>query len=106
MPFADTRVSLSLDFFASGESTIGETTIAERYVIALSNIASVSVPFDSIHFRHVLGHVPTSVVVVAGCSAQGIPAGVTIGSFTSVSLEPPMVGLVYSRSTFSPRGRG
>lgn len=101
MPFADTRVSLSLDFFAGGESTIGETTIAERYVIALSNIASVSVPFDSIHFRHVLGHVPTSVVVVTGCSAQGIPAGVTIGSFTSVSLEPPMVGFfqgVTSRS--------
>ena len=48
--------------------------------------------FDSSHFRHVLGHLPTGVVVVTGVSAQGEPAGVTIGSFTSVSLEPPLVG--------------
>lgn len=57
--------------------------------------------FDSNHFRHVLGHVPTCVVVVTGCSAAGTPSGVTIGSFTSVSLEPPMVGFfqgVTSRS--------
>ncbi|MEK7296218.1 MAG: flavin reductase family protein [Actinomycetota bacterium] len=61
----------------------------------------MSVPFDSIHFRHVLGHVPTCVVVVTGCSSDGTPAGVTIGSFASVSLEPPMVGFfqgVNSRS--------
>ena len=67
----------------------------------MGSIASVSVPFDSIHFRHVLGHVPTCVVVVTGLSADGTPAGVTIGSFTSVSLEPPMVGFfqgVNSRS--------
>ena len=52
----------------------------------------MSVPFDSIHFRHVLGHVPTSVVVVTGCGSDGTPTGVTIGTFTSVSLNPPMVG--------------
>ena len=48
--------------------------------------------FDSSHFRHVLGHLPTAVVVVTGVSAQGEPAGVTIGSFASVSLDPPLVG--------------
>jgi len=48
--------------------------------------------FDSIHFRHVLGHLPTGVVVVTGVSAEGEPAGVTIGSFASVSLDPPLVG--------------
>lgn len=61
----------------------------------------MSASFDSNHFRHVLGHVPTSVVVATGCSAAGIPAGVTIGSFNSVSLEPPLVGFfqgVNSRS--------
>lgn len=52
----------------------------------------MSAAFDSIHFRHVLGHMPTGVVVVTGMSAQGEPAGVTIGSFASVSLEPPLVG--------------
>lgn len=61
----------------------------------------MNVPFDSNHFRHVLGHVPTSVVVVTGCSSAGAPAGITIGSFASVSLEPPLVGFyqgVTSRS--------
>ncbi len=48
--------------------------------------------FDSSHFRHVLGHLPTGVVVVTGVSAEGEPAGETIGSFASVSLDPPLVG--------------
>lgn len=47
--------------------------------------------FDSAHFRHVLGHLPTGVCVVASLDHDG-PAGVAIGSFFSVSLEPPLVG--------------
>ena len=52
----------------------------------------MSAPFDSAHFRAVLGHVPTSVVVVTGLDAQGAAFGITIGSFASVSLDPPLVG--------------
>jgi flavin reductase (DIM6/NTAB) family NADH-FMN oxidoreductase RutF len=52
----------------------------------------MSATFDSAHFRSVLGHVPTSVVVVTGLNAQGAPFGITIGSFASVSLDPPLVG--------------
>lgn len=48
--------------------------------------------FDSAKFRSVLGHVPTSVVVVTGLDATGSPHGITIGSFASVSLDPPLVG--------------
>lgn len=48
--------------------------------------------FDSAEFRRVLGHVPTSVVVVTGRDSGGVPAGVTIGSFVSISLDPPLVG--------------
>lgn len=76
-------------------------TLAERFATALSSIASVSVPFDSIHYRHVLSHVPTSVVVVTGCSDEGEPAGVTIGSLISVSLQPPMVGFFQGVSSKS-----
>jgi len=47
--------------------------------------------FDSGHFRSVLGHFPTGVTVVTGLF-EGRPAGFTIGSFTSISLEPPLVG--------------
>lgn len=45
-------------------------------------------------FRRVLGHFPTGVTVVTtdGEPGAGRPAGVTIGSFTSISLDPPLVG--------------
>lgn len=52
----------------------------------------MSTHFDSAQFRAVLGHVPTPVVVVTGVNAQGEPFGITIGSFSSVSLDPPLVG--------------
>lgn len=48
--------------------------------------------FDSAHFRKVMGHVPTPVTVVTGVDDRGRPLGLTIGSFTSVSLDPPLVG--------------
>lgn len=50
--------------------------------------------FDPAKFRQVLGHVPTSVVVVTGIGADGKPHGITIGSFVSVSLEPALVGFL------------
>jgi flavin reductase (DIM6/NTAB) family NADH-FMN oxidoreductase RutF len=50
-------------------------------------------PFDSVQFRKVLGHFPTGVTIVTGI-ADDKPAGFTIGSFTSVSLDPPLVGFL------------
>lgn len=50
--------------------------------------------FDSQRFRQVLGQVPTSVVVVTGFDTDGAPQGITIGSFVSVSLDPPLVGFL------------
>lgn len=65
--------------------------------------------FDSAYFRSVLGHVPTSVVVVTGVDKAGTPFGITIGSFASVSLDPPLVGFfpgASSRSWASIRESG
>jgi len=42
-------------------------------------------------FRRVLGHLPTGVSVVTTMTQVG-PAGMTVGSFTSISLDPPLVG--------------
>jgi len=42
------------------------------------------------HFRTVLGNFPTGVTVVTAVD-DGEPAGLAIGSFTSVSLDPPLV---------------
>lgn len=47
---------------------------------------------DSGKFRQVLGHFPTGVTVVTATAPDGEPVGLTIGSFTSVSLDPPLVG--------------
>ena len=45
-------------------------------------------------FRKVLGHFPTCVTVVTATTTSGEPIGLTIGSFTSVSLDPPLVGFL------------
>ena len=45
---------------------------------------------DGREFRRVLGHYPTGVTVVTAACPGG-PEGMTIGSFTSVSLDPPLV---------------
>jgi flavin reductase (DIM6/NTAB) family NADH-FMN oxidoreductase RutF len=47
-------------------------------------------PFDSAQFRQVLGHFPTGVTVVTATTPDG-PVGMAVGSFFSVSLEPPLV---------------
>jgi flavin reductase (DIM6/NTAB) family NADH-FMN oxidoreductase RutF len=49
---------------------------------------------DSTLFRQVLGHFPTGVTVITATKADGEPVGFTIGSFTSVSLDPPLVGFL------------
>jgi flavin reductase (DIM6/NTAB) family NADH-FMN oxidoreductase RutF len=50
--------------------------------------------FDARHFRTVLGHFPTGVTVITGMAEGDRPHGFTIGSFTSVSLDPPLVGFL------------
>jgi len=45
---------------------------------------------DTATFRQVLGHFPTGVCVVTTMDDNG-PAGFAVGSFCSVSLDPPMV---------------
>ena len=49
------------------------------------------VPIDSALFRSVLGHFPTGVTVVTSAGSER-PVGVAIGSFASISLDPPLVG--------------
>ncbi len=54
--------------------------------------------FDSARFRQVLGHFPTGVTVVAAATPDG-PAGMAIGSFFSVSLDPPLVGFCVGKGS-------
>ena len=56
---------------------------------------------DPKHFRSVLGHFPTGVAVITGMDPEGQPAGMAVGSFTSVSLDPPLVAFLPDKSSTS-----
>ena len=57
-------------------------------------------PIDGREFRRVLGHYPTGVTVVTA-DCPGGPEGMTIGSFASVSLDPPLVSFCPARDSDS-----
>lgn len=54
---------------------------------------------DKSEFRKIFGHLPTGVVVVTGRSSSGEPHGITIGSFASISLDPPLAGFFIGRTS-------
>ncbi|SFJ42416.1 flavin reductase family protein [Amycolatopsis sacchari] len=59
-------------------------------------------PFDGTEFRRALSHYPTGVCVITA----GTGAAMVVGTFTSVSLDPPLVGFLPDRSSTSwPRIR-
>ncbi len=61
---------------------------------------------DPAGFRALMARVPTSVAVVAGLD-DGVPVGLTVGTFVSVSLDPPLVSFCAGRTSQSwPRIRG
>jgi flavin reductase (DIM6/NTAB) family NADH-FMN oxidoreductase RutF len=49
------------------------------------------VSVDSLSFRRALGQFPSGVTVVTTRGAGGEPVGLTVSSFCSVSLHPPLV---------------
>ena len=51
--------------------------------------------------REVMGSYPTGVTIVAACDADGDPYGLTVNSFTSVSLDPPLVLVCIGHSSTS-----
>lgn len=60
----------------------------------------MSAGFDSAKFRQVLGHFATGVTVVTAMRGDE-PLGLAVGSFSSVSLDPPLVGFFPDRSSTS-----
>ncbi len=42
-------------------------------------------------FRNIMGHFTTGVAIVTTMTKSGAPIGMTVNSFTSVSLNPPLV---------------
>uniref|UniRef100_A0AAU2VNI8 Flavin reductase family protein n=1 Tax=Streptomyces sp. NBC_00008 TaxID=2903610 RepID=A0AAU2VNI8_9ACTN len=61
--------------------------------------------FDSGQFRSALGHFASGVTIVTAATTEG-PVGFTCQSFTSLSLDPPLVALAPGKSSTSwPRIR-
>jgi flavin reductase (DIM6/NTAB) family NADH-FMN oxidoreductase RutF/DNA-binding IclR family transcriptional regulator len=65
---------------------------------------------DSTYLRNVLSRYPTGVAVIAGLGPNGTPVGLAVGTFTSVSLDPPLVAFLPDKSSLSwpkirPSGR-
>jgi 3-hydroxy-9,10-secoandrosta-1,3,5(10)-triene-9,17-dione monooxygenase reductase component len=55
---------------------------------------------DGARFRQVLGHFPTGVTVITAAADDG-PVGLCVGSFFSVSLDPPLVAFGAAKSSTS-----
>lgn len=66
-----------------------------------SAVAATDEAIDPTLFRETLGHYPTGVAVVTGIADDGVPAGMVVGSFTSVSLDPPLVAFLPTRESGS-----
>ncbi len=55
--------------------------------------ANTLAPIDPAAYREVLGHYPTGVTVVTAFDGDE-PIGMVVGTFTSVSLDPPLVAFM------------
>jgi flavin reductase (DIM6/NTAB) family NADH-FMN oxidoreductase RutF len=56
--------------------------------------------FDARNLRSAFGHFATGVTVVTTLDASGAPCGFTANSFTSVSIDPPLLLVNIARSAF------
>jgi flavin reductase (DIM6/NTAB) family NADH-FMN oxidoreductase RutF len=52
-----------------------------------------------LEFRLICGRFATGVCVLTACNRDGVPHGLTINSFTSVSLDPPLVMVAIAHSS-------
>ncbi len=57
------------------------------------------IEIDPAVFRQVLGSYPTGVCAITALGAGGEPVGMVVGTFTSVSLDPPLVGFLPDKSS-------
>ncbi|MGD1878286.1 MAG: flavin reductase family protein [Kiloniellaceae bacterium] len=57
--------------------------------------------FDSFTFRRALGNFATGVTVVTAREASGANRGITVNSFSSVSLDPPLILFCLDKAALS-----
>ena len=57
----------------------------------MSNNSDQKTPFDADSFRNALGIFPTGVTIVTTRDSNGDAIGLTVSSFNSVSMDPPLI---------------
>ncbi|MGH9126362.1 MAG: flavin reductase family protein [Acidimicrobiales bacterium] len=77
-------------------------TIGEPVEDSDGLLGSGALSGDAAHFRAVLGHFATGIVVITGIQ-DGVPAGLTCQSFVSLSLRPLLVAFCPSKASRSWR---
>lgn len=65
----------------------------------MSESTLTSSAIDPAVFREVLGHYPTGVTIVTGTHPDGEHLALVVGTFTSVSLDPPLVSFLPMRTS-------
>ena len=57
---------------------------------------------DQAHYRNVMGNLPTGVVALSGITADAeFPCGLVVGTFQSLSLDPPLVSFSVAHTSTS-----
>src|SRR5260370_41090002 len=64
----------------------------------MSNGGRMSKDIDPTLFRETLGHYPTGVAAVTAVAGDGQPVGMIVGTFSAVSMDPPLTPF-YSMSS-------
>ncbi|CAN7366330.1 alpha/beta fold hydrolase [Bosea sp. LjRoot9] len=110
-PNSTPEMSLAMARLAPGSRA--EIVPGERHMMSLTAPSEISrrllaffaqaeaAPFDKGDFRKALGSFLTGVTVVATLQEDGEPRGFTANSFTSVSLDPPLVLVCIAKTASS-----
>jgi flavin reductase (DIM6/NTAB) family NADH-FMN oxidoreductase RutF len=54
---------------------------------------------DADTYRTVMGHFPTGVTIITADGGEGAPVGLACNSFSSISLDPPLVSFAVARGS-------
>jgi len=67
----------------------------------MSHVGDLGSAISKAEFRQALGHFPTGITVISTADGNGKPYGATVSSFSSLSLDPPLVQWSLTTSSYS-----
>jgi len=84
-----------------GWVTRGEVRAHVEHTTAAGDFVAASPEQRSRWWRNVLGEYPTGVSIISALDAAGKPQGLVVGTFSSVSQDPPLVSFMPMRASRS-----